>query len=76
MVTGLDNAGVALPLVVISKVKEPGDDGAVAVRSRVTLSPLLTLHPVPSVTVNPVPEPVAVAGAGAGSRQVPAESLI
>ena len=54
-VTGLDTAGVALPLVVTSKVKEPEDGGAVAVRSSVTVSPLLTLQPFPSVTVNPPP---------------------
>jgi hypothetical protein len=74
MITGLDTAGVALPLVVISKVREPEDVGAVAVRPRVTLSPLLTLHPFPSVTVSPVPGLVTLAGAV--TRHRPAESRI
>jgi hypothetical protein len=73
-VTVLDTAGVALPLVVTSKVKEPEDDGAVAVKSRFTVSPPLILQPVPSATVNPAPELVTLAGAG--SRHVPAESFI
>ena len=73
-VTGLDTADVALPLVVTSKVKEPEDEGAVAMRSRVTVSPPPTLQPAPSATVNPPPELVTLAGAG--SRHVPAESLI
>jgi hypothetical protein len=63
-----------LPLVVTSKVKEPEDRGAVAVRSSVTVSPPVTVQPFPRVTVNPPPELVALAGAG--SRHVPAESLI
>jgi hypothetical protein len=73
-VTVLDTAGVALPLVVISKVRVPEDDGAVAVKSRFTVSPPLILQPVPSATVNPAPELVTLAGAG--SRHVPAESFI
>jgi hypothetical protein len=70
----LDAAGVALPLVVTSKVREPEDEGAVATRARFTVSPPFRPQPAPSVTVNPPPELVMLAGAA--SRQVPAESLI
>ncbi len=52
---------------------DPEDDGAVATRPSVTLSPTPALQPGPRVTVNPPPELVTLVGAG--SRHVPAESL-